>query len=185
MWCKLRLKSFTASLGRMLHQSCFVSKCTVCLLKVATQRCFPLWKKKLFSCVMLNLYCYIRAARGRTTACWFWGKRGSAERTLLLHCFPSSWMTCGGMQFLTQGNSLRTRSSGLVCDRIRALLLIHQIDVICTHAHTNTLGNKNGGGEKEGVKQREILIWKKTTRFYTRKAQGTACIVAAVCRTHI
>lgn len=114
MWCKLKLKSFTlpsASLGRILNHSCLVSKCTVCLLKhwVATQHCFPYCRHTQGVLFQLNFfYSYIQAARGRKTACWFWGKRGSAERTLLLNCFLSPWMTCGGTQFLAQGISLRT-----------------------------------------------------------------------------
>lgn len=152
---------------------------------------FPLWK---FVCVLLNVYCYCtyELQRGSATACWFWGKRGSAEITLLLHCFPSPWMTCGGMQFLTQGISLCPWSSGLVCDRIRALLLIHQIDVICMQAHTNTLRNKNGGGENKGVKKREMLIWKQTNKqpwktcILSRKDQGTAGTAPApVCRSTV
>lgn len=88
MWCKLRLKSFTASLGRMLHQSCLVSKCTVCLLKVATQRCFPLWIKKLFSCVVLNLYCYIRAAKGKDDSLLVLGQTWVSRKNPVVALFP-------------------------------------------------------------------------------------------------
>ena len=68
----------------------------------------------------------------------------------------------GERQFLAQGISLHTWSSGPVCDGIRALLLIHQIDVICTHAHTNTLRNKNGdereAERKEGAKEGDMNL---------------------------
>lgn len=70
-----------------------------------------------------------------------------------------------------------TWSGGLVCDRIRALLLIHQIDVICTHAHTNALGSENGGRgeEEEEKKEGDINLKKrekKSQRFPHAKLGG-------------
>ena len=112
---------------------------------------------------------------GGRTACWFLGEmRVSRPKKppMVLHSVLSPWLTHGEIQFLAQSISLCTRSSGLVCDRIRALLLIHQIHVICTHAHTNSLremvarGRWRENGRKRG-----------STKIHTRKAQCTACVV--------
>lgn len=77
-----------------------------------------------------------------------------------------------------------TWSGGLVCDRIRALLLIHQIDVICTHVHTNALGSENGGGGRRGRRRRkrkkwEILILKKKNTHKKKRVTPTRVVSTA------
>lgn len=199
MWCKLKLKSFTlpsASLGRILNHSCLVSKCTVCLLKhwVATQHCFPYCRHTQGVLFQLNFfYSYIQAARGRKTACWFWGKRGSAERTLLLNCFLSPWMTCGGTQFLAQGISLRTAKQWPSLRQDQGITL-NPPDRCHMHARAHKYTEKQKwwrGRERRRERGSESgrceFEKKKKTHIHTRKAQCAACIVtlALVCRMHI
>lgn len=77
----------------------------------------------------------------------FGGKCRPAERNPVVVLFP---LTLNDTQ--RDGVSrilMRTCGSGLDCDRIRALLLIHQIDVIYMNAHRNTEKEKCVGGEVE------------------------------------
>lgn len=94
---------------------------------------------------------------------------------------PDDWQRAAGSH---EGRlDAATWSGGLVCDRIRALLLIRQIDVICTHAHTNALGSENDGRvEKEGKKEGDINLTKKKKKkpeIPTCKARGGACVESA------
>lgn len=111
-----------------------------------------------------------------------WAKSSLAEWSLLFHGFPLAWMTRRGTCFLTVGISPRSWCSGLVCDGIRALLLIHGIDVICTQAHKYA-GNKKKRWGREWKSKNGKFHFKKKKRNRTHKAQET--LLCVLCRVRL
>lgn len=117
MWCKLRcFKEFrvTQSLPGQIPTPFSLA---VCLLKprTAPQLRFPSEKKRLFGRILFDTHKvfyfkwnFSRPQMRGMTACWFWGNRVSARRTLTLNCVRPLWVTGGRMQFLKQRISLRT-----------------------------------------------------------------------------
>lgn len=192
MWCKLRLKSFTlpgASWGRKPKPLLLSFKMYSLLTKAlgCNSALLPycsLWTRLLCFVahthtqeewyISWNFYCYFRAARGKTTACWFWGKRGSAERTLLLHCFPAAWTTqwrdavsrTGHLTaYMERWPSLR-RDQGIT---------LNPPDRCHMHAraHKHTEKQKwwrERGGERRGSKRGRYEFAKKSVHSHTQSS---------------
>lgn len=161
----------------ILNHSCLHSKRKLCFLTHgdAIWPCVILWKLFLFFCCLYRTYKGACNSPGITVTSKLQVQKGylisgqarvsekppSCNRPSSPHSHPTERREIEGL-FLAPGISRRTWSSGLVCNRIRALLLIPQIYDISTHAQIAMLRNKIKGGGRESSRIRRI--WEKKTQ---------------------
>lgn len=153
-----------------------------CLLKVATQRCFPLWIKKLFSCVVLNLYCYIRAAKGKDDSLLVLGQTWVSRKNPAVALFPVALndMRRDAVSHTGQLTAYTKQWPSLWQDQG---ITLNPPDRCHMHARAHKYTRKQKWWQRGGSKTEGDINLKKKKPTLSRTQSSGHCLYC--CRTHI